>query len=165
MPTSIKFLEEKLKEPNIQAALKTIRWTECNDAPQCYQYMFGSTVNNNIRFTDMSKHPNIHQIHNGINSTAAGAYQFLYGTYKDICEKYGFSGAFDAHTQDLMCLAIFDMIGVLNDVAKGYMLREPVMVRLSKQWASLPMSPWGQPVKTIAQVRDYYLASGGVIGN
>jgi len=164
MATSIEFLKNMLSNSNIQAALKTIRMTECNDAPECYQYLFGSTVNNDIRFTDYSKHPNSMQVHNGIDSTAAGAYQILYRTYNELCQKYGFDGSFDPAAQDLMAVAIFDEIGVLMSVSKGLMLQEDVMTKLALQWASLPYSRYNQNPKTIAQVRAIYLAAGGSIG-
>lgn len=164
MATSIDFLKNMITNSNVIAALKTIRTTECNDAPECYQYLFGSTVNNDIRFTDYSKHPNNLQTHNGISSTAAGAYQILYRTYTELVTKYGFDGSFDPAAQDLLAVAIFDEIGVLTAVSKGLMLQDTVLNKISNQWASIPDNSYGQNPKTVAQVREIYLAAGGSIG-
>lgn len=162
MATSIAYLGQMLQNTNIQAALATIRHTEGTSADDGYFYVFGSSPHNTLRFTG-EDHPNDHQVHNGITSTAAGAYQILHGTYDDLCKKYGFTD-FTPHSQDLMCLAIFDMIGVLNAVGKGLILQDEVMTKLSQQWASLPYATYGQPTHTIAAVREVYTAAGGSIG-
>jgi len=163
MATSKDYLEKMLLNPNVQAVIKTIRKTEGTSAADGYGYLFGSTPHNNIRFTDFSKHPNNHQIHNGINSTAAGIAQILYKTYVDLCEKYGFTD-FEPHTQELMFCALFDQINVLGDVAKGLYLRDTVQSKIGTIWASQPMSKYGQPTHSIADCREYYLQSGGQVG-
>jgi len=163
MATSKEFLETMLQNENVQAALKCIRHTEGTSADDGYNYIFGSSPNNDLRFADMSQHPNDKQTHNKITSTAAGAYQILYSTYADLCEKYGFTD-FEPHTQDLMCCAIFDLINVLTAVSKGLLLSEAVMTKISNQWASMPYSKYGQPTHTIADVREFYLSVGGTLG-
>lgn len=160
MATSIDFLEKMLANANVQAALKVIRYTECKDTPDCYQYVFGSSPNNKLRFTDFSKHPDNLQKHNGISSTAAGAYQILKRTYDELCATYKFTD-FTPHTQDLMCCALFDRRGVLAAISKGKFLSEEVMGALSEEWASLPYSSYGQPTHSIADVRTKYLENGG----
>ncbi len=163
MATSISYLEALLDNPNIKAALATIRHTEGTEAADGYNYIFGSSPRNGLRFTGFATHPNNMQRHNGISSTAAGAYQILNQTYKDLCEKYGFK-TFEPHDQDLMCLALFDRRGLLNAIAKGLMLQDKVMSELSCEWASLPYSKYGQPTHSIADVRKVYLENGGSIG-
>ena len=163
MATSINYLEQMLEDENIKAVIQTIRYTEGTGADDGYGYLFGSTPNNNIRFTDFSTHPNIHEIHNGINSTAAGIAQILYGTFVELCNKYGFTD-FQPHTQELMFCALFDQINVLGDLAKGYYLRDDVQAKIGTIWASQPLSKYGQPTHTIADVRAYYLSVGGSIG-
>ncbi len=143
--------------------MHVVRTTEGTTAMDGYGYLFGSSSNNELRFTDFSTHPNNHQVHNNINSTAAGAYQILYKTYTDLCEKYGFTD-FEPHTQDLMFCALLDGIGVLNAVGKGLMLQEQILGKMSGIWASLPYSPYGQPTHTVADVRAAYLAAGGAFG-
>ncbi len=163
MATSITYLESMLLNPNIQAALKTIRFCEGTSAPDGSSYIFGSSPKNKLRFTDFSKHPNDRQSHNGISSTASGAYQILKKTDDMLNATYGFTD-FTPYTQDLKCCAILDRIGVLKSVANGLMLQETVMTKLSGQWASLPLSLYGQPIKSMADVRTVYTANGGGIG-
>lgn len=162
MATSIKYLESLLENKNIQAALKTIRHCEGTSAKDGYQYVFGSSKSNKLRFTDLSKHPNNLQRHNNISSTAAGAYQILYRTYLDLCKTYGFKD-FSPHTQDLMCLALFDGLNVLTAISKGKILQDEVMTKLSGTWASLPFAKYGQPTHTVADVRKVYFDNGGAL--
>jgi len=152
------------QKPNIKAAILTIRDTEGTDAPDGYQYLFGSSKHNTLRFTDMSKHPNNLQVHNGISSTAAGIAQILYSTYVELCQTYKFKD-FLPHTQELMYCALFDRINVLADISKGYMLQDTVMSKLSGTWASLPYAHYkGQTPKDMATVRQLYLQNGGTFG-
>lgn len=163
MATSQEFLEQMLLNDNVKAAALVVAHTEGTSAEDGYSYLFGSRPDNTLRFTDFSIHPNNHQVHNGINSTAAGRYQILFGTYVELCNKYGFTN-FEPHTQDLMFAAILDGISVLTAVSKGLMLQDLVLNKMAKQWASLPGSPYGQPTHTVADVREVYLANGGSIG-
>lgn len=162
MATSISYLEKMLENKDIQAALSVIRHTEGTSAKDGYFYIFGSTPTNTLRFNDFAKHPNILKVFNGISSTAAGAYQILYKTYLELCERYGFRD-FLPRTQDLMAIALFDELNVLTLVATGYMLREDVMKKLANTWASLPFSPYGQPTHTLADVTAVYEGNGGAV--
>ena len=48
----------------------------------------------------------------------------------------------------------------LEDVRAGRF--DAAVAKCAREWASLPGSPYGQPVKTIAQVRPVYENNGGV---
>jgi len=108
----------------------------------------------------MSAHPNRAITANGLTSTAAGAYQFLHKTYVELCNTYGISG-FDAPTQDLLCVALFDQINVLGKIINGYFMSTTVQTALGGQWASFPLSPYGQPTHTLSDVESVYVSSGG----
>ncbi len=95
-------------------------------------------------------------------SSAAGAYQILWRTYVELCANYGFKD-FTPRTQDLMALALFDQIGVLHAIRDGKMLQPEVMDKLNNIWASLPLSEYGQPTKSIELVTDTYIKAGGFI--
>jgi muramidase (phage lysozyme) len=160
MATSKQFLQNMLLNKNVQAAIATIRQTEGTDSPEGFYYQFGSTPHNNIRSANLDTHPNVHQVHNGINSTAAGIGQWLYGTYQGLCAKYNISG-FDEATQMLLFVASFDDLNVLTSISKGLFLSEAVMTKVSGYWASLPYNNYKQNPKTIETVRAIYLAAGG----
>lgn len=162
MATSIDFLKQQLPTADVQAALATIKHTEGTSATDGYYYLFGSSPNNTLRFTDTSTHPNNLQTHNGYSSTAAGAYQILYNTYKHLSEVYSITG-FDPATQDLLCIAIFDEIDVLMSIVNGHFMDTTVQQKLGKQWASLPLSTYSQPTHTLADVSAYYESHGGTI--
>lgn len=163
MATSIEFLEQMLLNDNIKAAMHVVRFTEGCLADDAWQYLFGSSPKNDLRFTDMSKHPNIHRPFGNSTSTAAGAYQILYGTWVELCTTYKFTD-FTPHTQDLMFCALLDQANVLTAVSKGFILQEAVMSKMGAIWASLPMSGYGQPTHSVADVRAAYLGAGGSIG-
>src|SRR6187399_2200485 len=153
MPTSINYLESLLTNRNIQAALHAIRSCEGTAAADGYNYLFGSKPSNARRFIDMSTHPNQKfpfKVKGKTEySTAAGAYQILYATFVDLCDKYKFKD-FTAHTQDLMALALFDGANCLKAVADGHMFDAPIIDRLNNIWASLPGAGYDQPEKAIA---------------
>lgn len=163
MATSIEYFNKMLGNPNIQAALKTIRFCEGTLAEDGYAYMFTSSPKNDLRITDFAQHPNRVITASGISSTAAGAYQILKRTDDELNKTYGFTD-FQPHTQDLKCVALLDRRDVLNSVANGFFLQEKVMSKLSQEWASMPFSRYGQPTKSMQQVREYYLSVGGKIG-
>ncbi len=164
MATSITYLKKMLLNPNVKAAITTIRTTEGTLAADGHFYLYGSSPRNKLRFTDLSKHPNSKQTHNGITSTAAGIGQILYGTYVNLCKIYKFTD-FSLETQELMIVALFDDCNTLRDIANGYMFREDVLRKLSNIWASLPLSRHGQPTHSVAETRGYYTKAGGVIGS
>lgn len=161
MATSKEFLLKALENANIQAALKTIRHCEGTSAADGYNYLFGSSPHNTLRFTDMSTHPNISRPFGKDNhSTAAGAYQFLFGTYQHLSDRYGIEG-FDAATQDLLCVALFDQINVLGKIINGYFMTTTVQEAMGGQWASFPLSKYGQPTHSLSEVELTYVSNGG----
>lgn len=166
MATSLNYLKGTLGNANIKAALSAIRMCEGTNTADGYNYLFGSAPNNKRRFTDMSKHPNERYPFTiggeTQYSSAAGAYQILKGTYNTLCKKYGFTD-FTPMAQDLMAVALFDSVGVLNDVAAGKFFDPTVIDRLNNIWASLPAAGYGQPEKPISMVRKYYTDAGGVM--
>lgn len=152
-----------LSNGNVKAAMATIRHTEGTTAEDGYNYLFGSAPGNELRFKGYATHPNVMRRSNGIASTAAGAYQILKPIYDHLCKKYGFAD-FAPETQDMMCLALMDEHNVLGDVARGKLLTDEVLTKLSHIWASLPYAKYGQPTHTVADVRAVYTANGGLIG-
>ena len=79
-----------------------------------------------------------------------------------LSEKYGFTD-FTPATQDLMFCALLDQANCLDKVINGYFMTTTVQTALGAIWASLPLSPYGQPEHTLLQVADIYKANGGEI--
>jgi muramidase (phage lysozyme) len=150
-------LEKFRQTPEGQRLLKTIRFAEGTSGPKGYQTMFGGGT-----FSDLSRHPN-RVIHgDGYSSAAAGAYQFLPGTWQSQSSRLGLKG-FGPMEQDIAALALARNrlmdIGGLETVRKEG-VSQRVSAALSPEWASFPMesgrSYYGQPVKSLASLQQYY---------
>lgn len=141
--------------PNVKAILAVIRKGEGTSDSAGYGRIFGGRM-----FTDFSKHPNILVKGNGLSSTAAGAYQFLYSTWKETAAAMGLKD-FSPASQDLGALGRIAARGALDDVIQGRFYI--AIQKMGKEWASLPLSPYGQPVQTMAGAQQIYIANNGTI--
>jgi muramidase (phage lysozyme) len=154
-------LYEKFRQtPEAQRLLKTIRFAEGTAGPKGYQTMFGGGT-----FNDLSRHPD-RVIHgNGYSSAAAGAYQFLPGTWQSHAKALGLQD-FGEVNQDIAALrgirSRLMPIGGLETLRKEG-LSQRVAAALSPEWASFPTesgrSYYGQPVKSLATLQKYYGAA------
>jgi lysozyme len=150
-------LEQFRQTPEGQRLLKTIRFAEGTSGPQGYQTMFGGGT-----FNDLSRHPNRVVHGDGYSIAAAGAYQFLPGTWQTQSSRLGLKG-FGPAEQDIAALALARNrlmdIGGLETVRKEG-LSQRVAAALSPEWASFPTesgrSYYGQPVKPLAQLQKYF---------
>lgn len=165
---SLVFLKNALQNASIQAFMRTIRKSEGTDAPDGYNYLFGSTPSNDLRFTDMMHHPNIRRPFGETYSDAAGAYQIMYATEQGLIKQlvsYGMAEQdaemFDPVTQDLKCVLLFSNHDCCQKIMDGNF--EFGINAFNKTWASLPGSPYGQPVHTLADVTKWYHDAGGQI--
>lgn len=146
-------------DSNVVAFLKMIRYAEGTAGPDGYRTLWGGGL-----FESFADHPRIvgEYMSNGrpIKSTAAGAYQFLEGTWDDAARKLGLVD-FSPASQDRAAIWLLSRRGALGDVQAGRF--EVAIAKCAKEWASLPGSPYGQPVKTLAQVRQVYANAGGAL--
>jgi muramidase (phage lysozyme) len=144
-------------DTNVQAFLRMIRAGEGTDGPDGYRTMFGGSL-----FDSFADHPRraITARLGGkpITSTAAGAYQFLSGTW-DECRRALALPDFSPESQDRAAIFLIGRRRALDDVRAGRF--EVAVQKCAKEWASLPGSPYGQPVKTLAQARAVYENNGG----
>ncbi len=137
----------------LRAFLRMIRIGEGTIQEDGYRTMFTGA-----KFTDFSKHPNTRHEANGVVSTAAGAYQFLYGTWRNLQRRYSFSD-FSQSNQDLGCIALIAGRKALDAVMQDKISEAIHLCRI--EWASLPGSPHGQPTankKMIMEKYEVYLA-------
>lgn len=147
---------------NIYAFLQVIRAGEGTSDEDGYRRMFGGRAGSEFRhFTDFSKHPREIWGAPGspLRSDAAGAYQIMSYTWDDI-QKALHLPDFTPDSQDKAALWL---IGVkrnaLDDVKAGLFQR--AVGKCALEWASLPGSPYGQPVRTMAQASKVYTDNGG----
>lgn len=147
------------REANVQAFLATIRHAEgtARAGVDGYRMLFGGEL-----VATLADHPRqrITRPLGGrfITSTAAGAYQFLEGTWDEVAGKLGLPD-FSPVYQDVAAVARIRYRGALEDVRAGRF--DEAVRKCAKEWASLPGSPYGQPTKTFDQVRQVYAAAGG----
>lgn len=134
--------DNTLKNPNVQAFLALIRYTEGAG----YSTLFGGE-----HFTEFEDHPRrlITRTLGGkpITSTAAGAYQFLSRTW-DECKKALGLPDFSPPSQDRAALYLIERRRALPAVLDGDW--PTALERCNREWASLPGSPYGQPTKSMA---------------
>jgi len=150
-------LEEYLKNSNVQAFLSVVRLGEGSNDAGGYKRMFGGGT-----FGDFSAHPH-HVVTSTlwgkpISSSAAGAYQFLSGTWDELQAKYGFAD-FSPTSQDLGAVGLLARRGALDDICAGRF--ESAVAKCSKEWASLPGSPYGQPTLSMEKAKKAYDLAGG----
>lgn len=147
-----------LDSANVRAFLHMIRVGEGTADPDGYRRHFGGRL-----FDSYADHPRV-KITAGLGknqytSSAAGAYQFLAGTWDGLVQRYGFDD-FEPATQDCAAVALIDGRKALDDVLAGRF--EAAVRKCAREWASLPGSPYGQPVKTLEQAKLSYHMAGGL---
>ncbi|MGH9966659.1 MAG: glycoside hydrolase family 24 protein [Pyrinomonadaceae bacterium] len=143
--------------------LDAIAWAEgtAGDADEGYGRVVRGTVLSaphnpelvgqvNVTITDFTRHPNILvQVQPGLNSTAAGRYQFLNRTWNGLG-----LGNFGARNQDIGAVMLLQQAGAINPLFAGDVAQAATNAR--GIWASLPGAPYGQPVRAMADFRTAY---------
>lgn len=156
---SLPFLQAAVLNANVQAFMTTISQSEGAQ----YNSLFGDTPNGKNTFDDYSKHPNVHVPFGKDNySDAAGRYQIMFKTYTAVAEKYGFTD-FEPQTQDLICAELISERDCLQRLMDGDFYY--AVERCNNIWASLPGSPYGQPVHDLETVAGWYVAANGTIND
>jgi muramidase (phage lysozyme) len=142
-----------LDDSNVKSFLAVIRAGEGTSDSGGYSRHYGGTS-----FDSFADHPRIAITAGRWTSTAAGAYQFLSRTWDECATALGLAD-FSPKNQDLAALFLIDRRKALEDVLAGRI--EQAIAKCNREWASLPGSPYGQPVKTMEQALATYVAHGG----
>lgn len=143
---------------NVRALLAVIRRGEGTTGVNGYRTLFGGGL-----FESFAVHPNIRvtrtlRTGKSITSTAAGAYQFLFSTWTETARIMGLTD-FTPANQDRGAVGRIAARGALEDAKAG---RFDVAIRkIAPEWASMPGSPYGQPVISIETARAVYASAGG----
>lgn len=144
---------EVLRNFNVQAMLRVIRNAEGTADAGGYNRLFGGGS-----FDGYADHPRRIIKLSGYTSTAAGAYQFKASTWDETRQMMGLRD-FSPSSQDLGAVGRIAARRALDDVIAGRF--EQAIQKINKEWASLPGSPYGQPVVTMERARGVFLAHGG----
>lgn len=151
------FYEQQARNPAVQKLLNTIRYAEGTSGPKGYTTLFGGG-----QFSDTSRHPDRVISAGGYNSAAAGAYQFMPGTWQNVAnalqlksfgpKEQDIAGAYLAHQR-------LRPIGGFARLEKEG-LSPAVAAALAPEWASFPTqsgaSYYGQPVKSLQKLQEVY---------
>jgi lysozyme len=146
---STQIAEESAVNSNMKAFLLVIRYAEGTNGPDGYRTMFTGRLFDN-GFTD---HPRITNCAGSLCSTAAGAYQFLSSTWDYLRVRLSLPD-FSPANQDKAAIELIREKGALNDVLEGRF--ETAITKVNRVWASLPGAPYGQPTKTMAELKNVY---------
>jgi muramidase (phage lysozyme) len=109
----------------------------------------------NVSVTDLTRHPNILvQVNAKINSTAAGRYQFIIGTWNGLKMR-----DFSAASQDIAAVRLMQQAYMIEPLLADD-LEEAVYIG-AQIWASLPTATGGsyyggQTARSMAQIRQVY---------
>jgi muramidase (phage lysozyme) len=139
--------------PNVQAFLRVIRRGEGTAGENGYRTLFGGGL-----FTGYADHPRVKVSKSGYTSTAAGAYQFLSSTWDETARVMGLPD-FTPASQDRGAVGRIMYRGALDDVKAGRF--EQAIKKVAREWASMPGSPYGQPVISMATALSVYSTAGG----
>lgn len=141
--------------PQRLALLDTIRFAEGTwhgGRLEGYRTLYGGGL-----FQGLSRHPEI-TVRHGYTSAAAGAYQFLPDTWREVAQRLRLT-SFEPHNQDQAALHLIERRRALALVDRQGISRE-LVARLAPEWASLPThtggSHYGQPVKRYADLQHFY---------
>ena len=147
---------------NVRAFLAMIREAEGTaDEPDPYRVVY--SYNHEIQ--DLSDHPVFTGEWLGAPfgdniSTAAGAYQFLFRTWRTLKRKKAVWD-FSPESQDAGAIELIRARRALEAVERGDL--RTALHRTSWEWASLPPSRYGQPQRTYAWCEIRFIHHGGVV--
>lgn len=152
-----------VRDANVSAFLNTIKYAEGTyDQPDPYRvtYAYQHVI------SDLSDHPgNTGEwkttTANGITSSAAGAYQILNRSWNDLRSRNSVLTDFSPAMQDRWAILKIRDRRALDQVIAGQF--DDAIKLLNQEWASFPGSPYGQPKRSIEDLRSFYTSQGGYL--
>lgn len=130
-----------------------IQFAEGTVGVNAYRMLYGGSL-----FNDYSQHPNIPVTRWGITSTAAGAYQFLYGTWSGLQQELKLAD-FSPASQNKAVIELIRRKDALADVVAGRIVQ--AIDKCRKTWASFPGAGYGQSEKPLSSLLEFYVKAGG----
>lgn len=148
-------LDDVLGNANVRAFLRAIRLGEGTADANGYRRIVGGAL-----FESFADHPRRRVWIDAYKvwSTAAGAYQFLAGTWDEMRAKYALPD-FSPASQDKAAVGLIIRRGALQDVLSGRI--EDAIAKCAAEWASLPGSQYGQRTERLDRVLAEYTKHGG----
>jgi muramidase (phage lysozyme) len=157
--TSRDTLLEALQSNNLQAFLRVIREGESSQDDRAYFMRFGGLGNPPAYFDSLDAHPRIFEpTHGGKKSSAAGAYQATWTTWREEQAKYGWPD-FSRQSQDEFAVARIIYRGALDAVKSGRFYEACRLCR--NEWTSLPGG--SEPNSATKRALAVYHEHGGAL--
>lgn len=161
---TIAYLQQCLQTPELQAFLRVVRAGESHpELDEAYRALYGWRPGNGKVFTSWTDHPRMAFMSSWGWTSAAGAYQAMcavpgkvktdtWGDFGKWCATQGHVPDFTPAGQDLFgawCVV------VRRKAMPALLARdlEHAMGLCNREWASLPGSPYGQPLMTMDKAR------------
>jgi muramidase (phage lysozyme) len=135
-------------DPNVRKYLEMIKKSE---GTKGYDSGFG-----NVKLSNLDAHPGTSHKFKETDgkkntTTAAGAYQFLKGTWDGVQGKLGLTD-FGASAQDAAAVELLRQRGALDAIKSGDW--STALAKTGAEWASLPTSPYKQAKRSMDFVYD-----------
>lgn len=150
---------QDMQNANVRAILRVIRKGEGTADDAGYSRLFGGAA-----FSGFADHPRQSVTRpmgwKKITSTAAGAYQFLSSTWDETASVMGLKD-FSPASQDRGAVGRIAARGALDDAKAGRF--DVAMKKIAWEWASMPGSPYGQPVISLGAARQAFASAGGTL--
>jgi muramidase (phage lysozyme) len=145
------------REPNVAAFLRALRVGEGTADDDGYRRIVGGAL-----APGLADHPRkmVWLPRYSVNSSAAGAYQFLARTWDGLVKQYGFP-SFEPQWQDAGAVGLIIGRRALDAVRRGDIRAAIALCR--NEWASLPGSPYGQRTEAMDRVLLEYRKWGGTL--
>ncbi len=144
-------------DANVRAYLWMLRVSEGTAGAEGYRTLVGGSL-----FDSYADHPRrlvwIASIQR--NSSAAGAYQILRGTWDGVRAKLGLQD-FTPASQDAAAVELIRQRGALALVRAGRFAE--AVEKCKKEWASLPGAGYGQRENSLAKLQTAYTQAGGYL--
>jgi muramidase (phage lysozyme) len=149
--------------PNVVAFFRVIRECESNQSQSAYYLLNGgqayTKANGYPRDLIDGPHPAI--VGKGGSSTAAGAYQCVIGTWREMSQmrRLGENAQMTPANQEKIALALCAWRGALPAIIAGDL--EGAYAKLGNEWEGLPSG--GKPTRTKSQLRAVFMKYGGTL--
>ena len=151
--TSVETISDNGFDLKINAFLDAVAYAEGTKSN--YNYSFTFKI-----FSDFSDHPRQLYCSGSLCSDAAGRYQFLSTTWDGVARSLGLR-SFEPVNQDIAAVELLKRrkaYSLIKNI-QTYGDFQNALYKCSLEWASLPGSPYGQPVKSASVLWEIYLKS------
>lgn len=144
---------------NLQAFLHLIRTGEGTLGTDGYRTLYGGGL-----FDSFDDHPRKKVTAGKWTSSAAGAYQILQKTWDGLVKANPWTLTdFTPMKQDQAAVILIRRRGAYDDVVAGRY--QTAIIKCNKEWASLPLSPYGQPTLKMDRALEIIKQAGGVFAD